>query len=106
LREADLFVLPSASENFGIAAAEALAAGVPAIVSRHVALADEIESARAGWICGDDAGLLAAALREALGDPDERRRRGQAAAQLARSTFSWKSCAERLIAGYRSILSR
>jgi glycosyltransferase involved in cell wall biosynthesis len=106
LREADLFVLPSASENFGIAAAEALAAGVPAIVSRHVALADEIESARAGWICGDDAGLLAAALREALGDPDERRRRGQGAAQLARSTFSWKSCAERLIAGYRSILSR
>ncbi len=104
LREADLFVLPSASENFGIAAAEALAAGVPAIVSRHVALADEIESARAGWICGDEAGLLAATLREALADPDERRRRGQAAAQLARSRFSWKSCAERLAAGYRSIL--
>ncbi|MEI6033647.1 MAG: glycosyltransferase [Verrucomicrobiae bacterium] len=103
LNEADLFVLPSASENFGIAAAEALAAGLPAIVSRHVALSDEIGSAEAGWICGDDAGALANTLRTALGDPDERRRRGQNAARLARSSFSWKSCAEKLAAGYQEV---
>jgi glycosyltransferase involved in cell wall biosynthesis len=104
LAGADLFVLPSASENFGIAAAEALAAGLPVIVSRHVALADEIESAQAGWICGDDAAALANTLRTALADPDERRRRGQRAARLARTTFSWKSCAEKLAIGYRGLL--
>jgi len=104
LAGADLFVLPSASENFGIAAAEALAAGLPVIVSRHVALCDEIESAQAGWICGDDAAALADTLRIALGDPDERRRRGQSAARLARTTFSWKSCAEKLASSYRKLL--
>jgi len=104
LAEADLFVLPSASENFGIAAAEALAAGVPVVVSRHVALSDEIACGQAGWICGDDADALAACLRTALGDPDERRRRGQNAARLARDTFSWKSCAQKLSAAYQSLL--
>jgi glycosyltransferase involved in cell wall biosynthesis len=104
LAGADLFVLPSASENFGIAAAEALAAGLPVIVSRHVALCDEIESAQAGWICGDDAAALARTLRTALADPDERRRRGQIAARLARTAFSWKSCAEKLASSYRELL--
>jgi glycosyltransferase involved in cell wall biosynthesis len=81
-----------------------LAAGVPVVVSRHVALSDEIESDQAGWICGDDADALAACLRTVLADPDERRRRGQNAARLARDTFSWKSCAQKLATSYQGLL--
>jgi len=105
LESSDLFVLPSASENFGIAAAEALACGLACVVTRHVALSDEIESADAGWISGDTAASLADSLRAALADPAERARRGMNAARLARESFSWKSCAVRLTSRYRELLS-
>src|SRR5262245_12331133 len=49
IQRADLFVLPSQQENFGISVAEAMALGVPVIVSKRVNLADEIVNANAGW---------------------------------------------------------
>ena len=104
LRAADLFVLPSASENFGIAVAEALAAGVPVVITRHVALAPEVEAAAAGWICGDSSAELTAALRSALRDPDERRQRGENARKLAEESFSWESAACKLASLYRTVL--
>lgn len=103
LRAADLFVLPSASENFGIAVAEALAAGTPAVITRHVALAPEIEAAGAGWICGDNAGALADVLAEALANPSEIARRGANARRLAEECFSWESAAGKLEPLYRSL---
>lgn len=104
LKSAELFVLPSASENFGIAVAEALAAGIPVVITRHVAIAPEVEAASAGWICGDSSEALAATLRDALSDPDERRRRGANARRLAEGSFSWESAAGRLASLYRTIL--
>lgn len=50
LAKAHWFVLPSASENFGIAAIEALAAGTPPILSPEVAIAEQIQAAGAGWV--------------------------------------------------------
>src|SRR5205823_2891665 len=49
-REAAAFILPSLSENFGVAVVEALAAGLPCIVSRGVAISGEVEEAGAGAI--------------------------------------------------------
>jgi len=102
---ADLFVLPSASENFGIAVAEAMAHGLPCVVTRHVALSEEIAEAGAGWVCGDSAAGLADVLRAAIPDRAECRRRGGLARRLAINSFSWASCGEALFAGYRRILS-
>jgi len=53
LRAAEVFVLPSHQENFGIAVAEALAAGTPALISNKVNIWREIESDRAGLVEDD-----------------------------------------------------
>ena len=50
LRQASLLALPSYHENFGLCVMEALACGVPVLISPHVNLAPDIEAAGAGWI--------------------------------------------------------
>jgi glycosyltransferase involved in cell wall biosynthesis len=51
---ADAFVLPSHQENFGISVVEALAAGVPVLISNRVNIWREIDADRAGYIESDD----------------------------------------------------
>jgi len=54
LRAAEIFVLPSHQENFGVAVAEALACGVPVLITNKVNIWREIESDGAGLVCEDD----------------------------------------------------
>jgi glycosyltransferase involved in cell wall biosynthesis len=54
LTSADAFVLPSHQENFGISVVEALAAGVPVLISNRVNIWREIDSDRAGYVESDD----------------------------------------------------
>jgi glycosyltransferase involved in cell wall biosynthesis len=53
LRRAEVFVLPSHQENFGIAVVEALACGTPVLISRPVNIWREIESSGAGLVDSD-----------------------------------------------------
>jgi glycosyltransferase involved in cell wall biosynthesis len=53
LRQAEVFVLPSHQENFGIAVVEAMACGTPVLISRSVNIWREIESSGAGLIDED-----------------------------------------------------
>ena len=99
-----MFVLPSFSENFGLAAVEALAAGLPCVLGRGVALAEEVRRAGAGRIVDPDPESIAAGLRRFLVDPDARRVAGAAAVALFRKDFSLERMGERLVALYRSIL--
>jgi glycosyltransferase involved in cell wall biosynthesis len=55
LRSAEVFVLPSHQENFGIAVVEALSVGTPVLISRKVNIWEEIESEGAGFADEDDA---------------------------------------------------
>jgi glycosyltransferase involved in cell wall biosynthesis len=68
LGDADLFILPSRSENFGVTVAEALAAGTPAIVSRGAPWAG-LEANGAGWWCEIGVAPLVACLESALATP-------------------------------------
>ena len=100
LREASLFALPSRQENFGLSVMEAMARGVPVLVSPQVNLAREIEAANAGWVVERDA--LSDGLATVLADESERARRGEAAREFARA-FSWQRTARELAELYRQI---
>lgn len=104
-RCADLFVLPTHSENFGIVIAEALAHGVPVITTKGAPWA-EIESYRCGWWIDVGEGPLIASLSEAISMSDsERRKLGGRAAAYAR-TFSWPGIAARFFEVYGWLLGR
>ncbi len=89
LAAADIFVMPSRWEGFGLAAAEAMAAGLPVIASDLPPLRELITHRRTGLLVEQGSAVaLADAVEELLGDAELRRRLGSAAAQQARRAFS------------------
>lgn len=104
LAAADLFIMPSHSENFGIAAVEALAAGVPTIVSNGVAIHHEITEAGAGLAVPVEAAPLANAISELLEDKTRRDGMRTAARHLAASRFSQEGMADALIDLYQQVI--
>lgn len=106
LQRADLFVLPSYYENFGIAIAEAMTAGLPVVISDQVHIWQDIQQSASGWVTPCDRAALHQALRTALGDRAERLRRGQQAQTFALANYSWDAIAQQAIAFYQSILSQ
>jgi len=88
LRGASFFVLPSRQENLGLALLEALASGVPALVTPGVNLGSEIAAAGAGWRVDDSEAAVVAGLEAAIGDAADRAARGRRAAAFA-DRFRW-----------------
>jgi len=105
LQNASILALPSYHENFGLCVIEALASGVPVLISPHVSLAPEIEAAGAGWIAAVEPHSLEATLTQALQLDEERQRRGQAGRDLSLK-FSWNNIGAGLIDMYSSVLNR
>jgi glycosyltransferase involved in cell wall biosynthesis len=107
LAAADVFVLPSFSENFGIAAVEALLAGVPCVLGHGVAIADAVERAGAGMAVPPEAPQVALALERMLEwGPALAHTMGLRARRLAEREFSTSVMAQRLIALYEDIRGR
>lgn len=102
---ADAFVLPSYSENFGIAAVEALRAGLPCVISSKVAIAEEVEMAQAGIVCLPDAPSFRVALEHFLHDPRCRQQMSDNARNLARRKYSIQGMTRQLLALYEGIMS-
>lgn len=103
LAGASLLALPSYHENFGLCVMEALSFGIPVLVSPHVNLAPEIESAAAGWISEIDQQAISGKLTTIFASAEERTKRGAAARRLAQN-FSWDEIANQLVSKYNSIL--
>ena len=72
-RAADVFVLPSHQENFGVVVAEALACGVPVLLSDKVNIWREVLDDGAGMVAPDDVAGTSRLLRDWLALPRERR---------------------------------
>lgn len=102
---ADFFVLPSFSENFGIAAAEALAAGLPCVLGKGVAVAKYVVQAEAGVAVEPDAPGISDGLRRMICDRDGLMRMSANAKRLARDRFSLQVMGASLKQLYTDILN-
>ncbi len=74
LAQNDIFILPSKSENFAIAAIEALACGTPVVLSHEVGISEYVAEKELGWICEADSVVLSALLETVYYDKKNRKR--------------------------------
>jgi glycosyltransferase involved in cell wall biosynthesis len=103
-RAAELFALPSHSENFGMAVAEALAHGCPAIVSKGAPWAG-LEVEGCGWWVKHDVESLTQTLDTAMSQPAARLAcMGRKGRDWMERDFAWKSVAQRMDAAYHWIV--
>jgi len=103
LADADVFALPSRYENFGNAAAEAVASGVPVIVTNSCGIHSLVAN-RAGLVIAPDKRELADALRRLIYDGDLHRRLKAGCAGVV-DQLSWDGLTEQMEAYYAEALS-
>jgi glycosyltransferase involved in cell wall biosynthesis len=101
-RQADIFVLPSYSENFGVAVVEAMGAGLPVIVSDQVGLHQEIARAEAGLVTQCTVDSVEQAILRLLQDPGLRVSMARRSIELAQ-TFSREAVAQQFVQLYARI---
>lgn len=103
LVDSDCFCFPSRTEGFSMAITEAMACGLPVIISDACHF-PEVASAGAGVVTTLDADKFAAALLMILGDRDQAQHMGQAGSALIRSKFTWPQIARQMLETYAQVL--
>lgn len=121
LTAATVFACPSVYEPLGIVNLEAMACGLPVVATATGGIPEVVVDGTTGWLVPieqvqDGTGApvdadrfesdLAAALTDALSDPERALQRGRAGRQRAVSEFSWTSIGERTIEVYSAVLSQ
>jgi len=105
-RAADISLVPSRSESFGLVALEAMACGVPTVASAVGGLLTLVEHGHTGYLVESrDPADYAEWVNRILGDPVLARRLAVSAAARGR-TYTWDSSAERLGRIYAELVSR
>lgn len=102
LRDADVFLHPSRSEGHPMAVLEALAHGLPCLITPVTNMADEVVAANAGWSVTPTPNAIAVGLRQiAAVAPDTLQVCGTAARRMAVARYNWDEIAACSIAAYR-----
>jgi glycosyltransferase involved in cell wall biosynthesis len=106
LAGATLFVLPSYSENFGIAVVEAMAAGQPVVISKHVNICREVTDAHAGLVVNANRDEVARAMEILIDDSQLAERMGLNGKRLVRDRFTWDAAGPKLMELYARVASQ
>jgi glycosyltransferase involved in cell wall biosynthesis len=103
-REAEIYVLPTENENWGVSIADALALGVPAIVTKGAPWSG-LETHECGWWIDKSVDALADCLDEALRcPPEDLRRRGARGRAWMERDYAWSRIGEMMDRTYRWLL--
>ncbi|WP_414623457.1 glycosyltransferase [Calothrix sp. CCY 0018] len=106
LQGADMFVLPSVSENFSIATAEAMAAGKPVLVTPGVQLAPEIIAANTGLVVEENINALFQGISDLLSSPKLREELGNNGSTWASNRYCPNQIASNLTHIYKAIINK
>ena len=99
---ADVAIVPSIYEPFGIVALEAAVVGTPVVAARAGGLSEFLDGDRHGWgFTAGDAVDLARAVQACIADPEESKERATAARVHVHRHHSWAAIADRTVAAYR-----
>lgn len=100
-------IMPSYTESFGLANAEAQAAGVPVIAYKVAAVPEVVEHGVTGWLVPvARVDLLAETIAHALQDPHETYRAGLAGRERMARLFSWERTSEETLRGLEQTIAR
>ena len=102
--DADVFALPSYTENFGMTVVEAAACSLPVVISDQVNIHAEITGASAGLVTRCDVEEVAQALVTLLKNPQRRKAMGTAGRRLVRQRYSWPAIVVDLTTKYEDII--
>ncbi len=105
LADADLFLMPSESENSGIAAFEAMAAGLPVLLSEGVPVGPWADQAQAGKLVPCTAEAFRQATCELLASPGRLKEMGRRGQALVRERFEISRVARLMLSQYEAILA-
>ena len=105
LQGADMFALTSYSENFGIAVLEALAAGIPALVTPGVALATMLKQERIGYVTDLNIDATTSSIEYCLNNLPELKEKGDRAKQIIFEQYSWDKLVQKLLCLYQAIIN-
>jgi len=102
-QESDVFVLPSYSENFGMAVAEAMYFNLPVVITKNVGIAPSVSRVGTGLVVEKDEKQVSEAILKILNNPDLAEKMGQAGKYLVETEFSPDSVAERFLKLYNEL---
>jgi glycosyltransferase involved in cell wall biosynthesis len=102
-RDADLFVLASRHEGYGMAFAEAIAHGLPVVGTKAGAIPETVPDGAGILVPPDDVAALAAALRSMIADADLRERCAAAARRAALLLPTWDATAQAFLGVLRAV---
>jgi glycosyltransferase involved in cell wall biosynthesis len=105
LNDADLFLLPSYTENFGIAVVEAMACRLPVLISDKVNIWRDVKAEGAGEVEPCDPERVAARILAMLADPGRLAAYGQRGEAAVRRLFDWSVIGARMEAAYEAIIA-
>jgi glycosyltransferase involved in cell wall biosynthesis len=103
-RDADLFVLPSYSENFGMTVIEAMACQCPVLISDRVNICDDIPDVGAGRVVSLDAEQLSDAMHDLFSNPPATVRMAATGRAFVQQHYSWDSVNQQLTTAYQQLL--